>query len=186
MADNLANQKDVVTLWYTSSMNKNVSKEKIYEEVGRNYRFFLNWRHLAFAGYLAVLYTIISLTIAFINNLPSIAWFVPAFSSLIGITFWLIDKRIQDLYHDATEAGTNLEGEYIGFYKMTNTNSDNKKNRNKKINIPHSTVLKYFYLGTSFILFQTAIVLLLLNHPMINNQQFIKHYPYSRNLRFNY
>jgi len=39
-------------------------KDKLYEEVGANYRFFLAWRHAAFAGNLVVLYGVFSLCVS--------------------------------------------------------------------------------------------------------------------------
>ena len=90
--------------------------EKRYQEIGTNYRFFLGWRHAAFAGDLVILYGVLSLTSLIYNQTPDIAWLVPLIASPIGILLWMVDKRTRDLYHAAIRAGRELEGEKGGFF----------------------------------------------------------------------
>ena len=90
--------------------------DKRYEEIGTNYRFFLGWRHAAFAGHLVILYGILSLTFSVYGQSPAKAWLVPAFGSPIGILLWIVDVRTRDLYHAAIRAGKSIEGKRGGFY----------------------------------------------------------------------
>src|SRR5688572_6908685 len=93
-------------------------QEKKYEEIGTNYRFFLGWRHAAFAGDLIILYGVISLTTSFYKDkdLIACAWIIPAVAAPIGLLLRLIDVRTRVLYHAAIRAGQVLEGDTGGFY----------------------------------------------------------------------
>jgi hypothetical protein len=133
-------------------------KEKVYEEISTTYRFFLGWRHAAFAGDIIAIYGILTLTYSVFTENSDIAWVVPAIGFPIGILLWIIDKRTRDLYHATTNAGKQLEGEVGGFFTEL-----------KKKEIPegfspfckpsHSGALNLLFFGTSFILFVLAIYL---------------------------
>jgi hypothetical protein len=90
--------------------------DKKYEETGNNYRFFLGWRHAAFAGNLIIIYGAMSLTLSTYKDSASLAWLIPGLASPVGILLWMIDVRTRDLYHAAIEAGKKLEGNDGGFY----------------------------------------------------------------------
>src|SRR3990170_1739505 len=90
--------------------------EKKYEEVGHAYRFFLGFRHAAFAGNLVVLYGVVSLWMSAPKEAPWAVWAIPLAASPIGVLLWWIDVRTRDLYHAAMRAGKSLEGEGGGLY----------------------------------------------------------------------
>ncbi|MCB4364386.1 hypothetical protein KIH07_11615 [Hydrogenophaga taeniospiralis] len=132
--------------------------EKKYEEVGHAYRFFLGWRHAAFAGNIVVLYGVVSLCVSLAKDAPLQLWVVPLGASPLGVFFWWIDRRTRDLYHAAMNAGKELEGEEGGFYTHLS-----------KIALPagssafsrasQSGALSTFFLGSSAVLLITGISL---------------------------
>lgn len=88
-----------------------------YEEAGRVHRYFLNWRHAAFAGYFAVLYGVATL-IEKVWEKPEALAAVLLLSGLIGPALFLIDVRTRQLYHAAVQAGRAAErGEQQRFSK---------------------------------------------------------------------
>lgn len=93
-------------------------KDKLYDEIGNNYRFFLRWRHAAFAGQCVVIFAVCSLCATFIESAKEIAWIVTLAGSPIGILLWIIDVRTRDLYHATIKAGAELEGDSKGFYTV--------------------------------------------------------------------
>ncbi|HRQ23229.1 MAG TPA: hypothetical protein PLF42_07350 [Anaerolineales bacterium] len=133
-------------------MNKNahetLSYKDVYEEIGRNYRYFLNWRHALFAGYLLVLYAVISSYVESIDNLFFQRLCLGAVV-LISLVFWTIEIRIRDLYRACTEAGEDLEkktkskGESSSFGIYTKLN--NGEMRRKKIS--HTNALNLLFLS---------------------------------------
>jgi hypothetical protein len=91
-------------------------KDKSYEEIGPNYRFFLTWRHAAFGGNLVILWGTCSLlTSAYEKNMP-LAWLVPLLASLASFCLWLADRRTRQIYRSLTEAGKALEENNLGPY----------------------------------------------------------------------
>ena len=84
-------------------------KEKIYEEIGNNYRFFLCWRHAAFAGNLIVLGAILSFSVSAFKDAKELMWFIPLIASPVGFLLWVIDVRNRSLYHTANRVGKELE-----------------------------------------------------------------------------
>src|SRR5262245_34783316 len=91
-------------------------REKIYEEVGANYRFFLGWRHAAFAGYLVVVGATISLTASTYNDSPGLAFLVPLGAFPIGLLLCVIDRRNRSLYSAVQRVGASLERPAKGSY----------------------------------------------------------------------
>jgi hypothetical protein len=84
--------------------NKKLSHQDLYEEIGRTYRYYLNWRHASFAGYLIIMYAL------FLEHKDDPNSFdLYAISIIITIVFWMIEKRIRDLYQACTKAGKELE-----------------------------------------------------------------------------
>ena len=134
-------------------------KEKIYEEVGTNYRFFLSWRHASFAGDLVIFYTILSLTLSVYEKYPKIAWIIPFVSCPIGVLLWIIDKRSRDIYHDAIKAGEKLEGNDDGFFSF-HSKSVLSKGESPFSKLTHSMALNLLFWGTSIILFIISVILL--------------------------
>jgi len=87
-----------------------IDERDLYEEIGRNYRYFLDWRAKLLAGYFAV---IVGLAVGFawilgrsMIRLSSLAPF-----SLFGISvlFWCLDLRNRQQYHACIEAAAQLE-----------------------------------------------------------------------------
>lgn len=91
-------------------------RDKLYEEVGLNYRFFLNWRHATFAGHLLVLWAIASLCISAYKDAQPFLWIIPLAGAPFGLLFWVIDVRIQVVFQNAIEAGRAIEGEAGGYF----------------------------------------------------------------------
>lgn len=132
--------------------------EKKYEEIGTNYRFFLSWRHAAFAGDLVIIYGILSLTFSIYKDTPSMAWIVPILGSPIGILLWIIDVRTRDLYHAAIRAGEDLEGEKGGFFtQLAKVVLPAGSSPFKKLS--QSSALNLLFLGSSLSLIFLAVFL---------------------------
>ena len=132
---------------------------KKYEEIGANYRYFLGWRHASVAGYLVILYGIVSLTIITYKEYPSLAYFIPLVSCPIGIIFWLVDKRTCNIYHAAIRAGKSIEGDNGGFYSELSENIVNKATKSS-YTITHAKAFKILFIGYSVVLFLFSIILI--------------------------
>ena len=133
--------------------------EKSYKEVGEIYRFFLSWRHAAFAGDLVIMYGVLSLTFSTYKEMPFIACIIPLIGSPVGILLWMIDKRTRNLYHAAIDAGKALEGTDGGFYsELDKIRLEKDASPFKKIT--QSAALNLLFWGSSLILFILFIVLL--------------------------
>jgi len=140
--------------------------DKKYEEIGQNYRFFLGWRHAAFAGALVILYAVLSLTFSIFNESPLIAWIIPALASPVGILLWIIDVRTRELYHAAIKAGKKLEGKQGGFY----TSIDKvalPKGSSPFLKRSQSGALNLLFIGSSILLLVLSILFYLLGHSII-------------------
>ena len=132
--------------------------EKKYEEIGTNYRFFLSWRHAAFAGDVVIIYGILSLTFSIYKDSPSLAWIVPTFGSPIGILLWIIDVRTRELYHAAIKAGKDLEGKDGGFFtQLSKVALPASSSPFKKLT--QSGALNLLFIGSSMLLIALAVFL---------------------------
>ena len=135
--------------------------EKRYEEIGTNYRFFLGWRHAAFAGDLVIIYGVLSLTYSIYKDIPSLAWIIPALSSPLGVLLWIIDVRTRELYHAAIRAGESLEGKKGGFFtQLSRVALPRGKSPFSKPT--QSGALNLLFFGSSICLLALAIALLIL------------------------
>lgn len=133
--------------------------EKLYEEIGNNYRFFLRWRHAAFAGQCIVLFTVCTLSVSFIEKAKEIAWVVPLAASPIGILFWIIDVRTRDLYHATIKAGAELEKGKKGFYTVLRDEVSLKKEENPFAKLTQSAALNLIFWGSTIMLLIASILL---------------------------
>ncbi len=135
-------------------------QDKRYEEIGTNYRFFLGWRHAAFAGDLVILYGVLSLTFSVYKEIPVIAWIVPTLGWPVGVLLWIIDVRTRDLYHATIRAGKALEGKQGGFFtelfKITLP-----KNASAFKKLSQSAALDLLFFGSSLSLLILAVFLYL-------------------------
>ena len=78
----------------------------LYVEVGQNFRHFLMWRRLLFAGYFAViagLFTFLDGT----TQMEKATLLVVA--ALISLIFWLLDIRNRQLIENISKAAARLE-----------------------------------------------------------------------------
>jgi len=135
-------------------------KEKIYEEVGNNYRFFLKWRHAAFAGNLIVLGAILSFSVSAFKDAKELMWVIPLVASPVGFLLWIIDKRNRSLYHAANRAGKEIEEKegVSGFYsKLINENVALPKEKSAYSQLTQSLALDLLFLGSSMLLILLSI-----------------------------
>ena len=135
-------------------------KDEIYKEVGSNYRFFLGWRHASFAGYLIVLYGVITLCVSTYKSEPKWAFLIPLLASPIGILLWMIDVRTRTLYHAAIRAGKELESNEGGFYTELSKEAI-PPGTSPFTKITQTGALNLFFWGSSIVLFICSIVLFL-------------------------
>jgi hypothetical protein len=122
--------------------NQDLIQKEIYAEIGTNYRFFLNWRHALFAGYLLVLYALINAYLRLSESSQGdLNYVVFSIGLLLSVCFWGLEIRIRDLYRACTRAGHKLENlaSESGIY----TELDNQDLINRTIS--HSRVLNWFY-----------------------------------------
>jgi hypothetical protein len=96
--------------------NANIPKDKLYEEIGHHYRFFLSWRNATVAALIIILYFGSSLYFDLQQKGITQAYFVPIAVILIIALLWISEYRTRDLYHAAQNAGKDLEKPYTGIY----------------------------------------------------------------------
>ena len=131
-------------------------KKDVYNEVGVNYRYFLDWRHKILAGYLV---TVAALAIGFswaITNyeLKPHSWILLMLGVIISIVFWLLDYRNRHLYHTCQEVGAKIEAsegilDGQGIYsELMNSNSK----------LSHSVVLNIMFFLATIVFAFAAIV----------------------------
>lgn len=141
-------------------------KDKAYEEIGPNYRFFLAWRHAAFGGGLIVLWGACSLLTSAFEKGVQIAWLIPLLSALVTLCLWLADHRTRQIYRSITEAGKKLEGDEPGpYHALTDIGIPKNAPWFPRKDNPHcklfsqSFALDFFFLGSSVVLLLVAGVL---------------------------
>ena len=130
-------------------------KEKIYEEIGNNYRFFLRWRHAAFAGNLIVLGATLSFSVSAFKDAKELMWIIPLLASPVGLLLWIIDVRNRSLYHVANRAGKEIEDSegVSGFYsKLISEKVVLPKGTSVFSRLNQSLALNFLFLGSSVLL----------------------------------
>ncbi len=130
-------------------------EKKIYEELCNNYRYFLTWRHAAFAGHVLAIGGTIALSITAIKDALKIAYLIPLFASPIGIILWLFDIKIRKIYRAIYIQGEKLEEGFDGYFsclrKIGASFSGNGRPGEEGQGVPagrvisHSTVLDIVY-----------------------------------------
>lgn len=133
--------------------------DKFYEEIGHNYRFFLRWRHAAFAGQCIVLFAVCTISATFIEKAKEIAWGVPLAASPIGILLWIIDVRTRDLYHATIKAGAEIEAGKKGFFTVLRDEVSLKKDESSFSKLTQSSALNVFFWGSTIMLLIASILL---------------------------
>ena len=135
----------------------NLTEKDIYEEIGRNYRFFLNWRYLLIAGYIVSIGFITKIYFKHeLNDCMTLLMIL--ISIVITIFIWLLEIRVRDLYHYCTQCGEEIEyllfinHNNIGIYTKLNKKmwevKDEVKREEKVENehsITHSGVIDLFF-----------------------------------------
>lgn len=140
-------------------VEQNLAIEKLYEQIGANYRFFLNWRHASLAGYLLVLWGVVSLSISAYEGAREVAWLVPLGGFPFGVLFCMLDHRTKAVFQDAikagreieAEAGREIEAEGWGYFSHLKSAGVVPRKDQCPI-ITHTLVLRIIYLGSSFVL----------------------------------
>ena len=136
-------------------------KEKIYEEVGNNYRFFLKWRHAALAGNMIVIGAILSFSITAFKDAKAMMWLIPLIGSPVGLLLWIIDVRNRSLYHTANRAGKEIEeNEGVpGFYsKLISENIALPEGTSVFSQLSQGLALNCLFLGSSALLVLLSIL----------------------------
>jgi hypothetical protein len=93
-----------------------MTEDQLYEQLCKNYRFFLKWRQAVFGGYLVILGATLSLSIAAYKDARPITWIVPVSASPLGLVFWGLDIRVRKLFRHTYLIGRRMEGDYYGFF----------------------------------------------------------------------
>lgn len=127
-------------------------KDKMYEEVGKNYRFFLRWRHAAFAGNLVVLGVVLSVCVSALKDAKELLWLIPLCASPIGFLLWITDLRTRALYNATIDAGKELEAGTKGFYTILADQVRNPYNYAASKKWTQSRALTLLFLGSVFLL----------------------------------
>lgn len=130
-----------------------------YEEIGPNYRFFLAWRHAAFAGNIVILGGTCSLlTTAYEKAMP-LAWLIPLLASLAAVSLWLADRRTRQIYRSLTDAGKKMEDGGKGpYHALTDIGIPKdapwfpKKGKTLCRLFSQSFALDVFFLGSALVL----------------------------------
>ncbi len=134
-------------------------KEKLYDQIGINYRYFLSWRHASFAGYMVVLGVTASFCIDAYRDAKPLLWLIPLAATPFGVSFWLIDVRIQKIFQAAIQAGRKLEGDLGGYFtEQQKIGTVPLLDKYPRL-FTHSAVLRTIYLGSALTLLALSIYL---------------------------
>jgi hypothetical protein len=127
----------------------------LYDAVGNNLRYYLDWRARLLTGYLTA---IVGLAIAFswaVAHHPRVAFLIPIVAAGLTVVIWLLDWRNRDAYRDCIAAGAALERTIAitdGMYGRFEVNSSRTR-------IAHSRTLNWMF-GVSAACFLVAAVYL--------------------------
>lgn len=151
-------------------------KDKAYEEIGPNYRFFLTWRHAAFAGGLVILWGTCSLLTSAYEKGLTVAWLIPFFASLAAFCLWLADRRTRQIYRSLTEAGKALEENNPGpYHALTDIGIPKdapwfpRKGKPLCKFFSQSFALDCFFLGSAVVLLAVALFVMF-RPPIVENR----------------
>lgn len=104
-------KESILSIIFGNKKSENTSPEtdplkiKTYEEICNFHRFFLNWRHASFAGYIVIMGFLLN-TILKMKTEKDWWVVVPVLSGIIlAIIFSLFDKRINEIYSELIKAG---------------------------------------------------------------------------------
>ena len=140
-------------------------KNILYEEFGRNYRFFLTWRYGVFAAYFVLIWGTLNLSMNAIKIDDNISGLILVIASIISPLIWIADCRTRDIYRRLTEAGKEIEKGEGGAYTTLNGL------RLKKFTIfSQSVTIDGMFLITLISFFSTGFILLRTNLIQYNAQ----------------
>jgi hypothetical protein len=115
-----------------AEMAKPIEEDKLYEETGRDWQYYVSWREKIFAGYLTAL---AALAFAFSQNKsPAVLCLVFAFGFLVSVVFRILDFRTTELVNLCQFVGNILAGSK-GFYgELNKARFDETKSTSEKKN----------------------------------------------------
>ena len=127
-----------------SQTNLESERQKIlkdlYLEVGTNFRHFLTWRQLLFAGYFPVIGGLSALFEWKTSNSSADGKYIIllCIAIIVTIVFWLLDSRNRQLIRNVSDAGEKIEKELgvQGSYSIY---------KEEEHSLTHSGILKLFY-----------------------------------------
>jgi len=137
-----------------------------YEEIGKNYRFFLTWRYGIFAGYLIVLWSSFSVSFNLLEKKidPVFIGILLLISSIITLCLWIAEQRNRDLYRGLIQKGKKLEESKNEAYNILSDLSKVNKQWRIKTQSVSLDILAYI----CFIAFVTSGIILF-NKPDYTN-----------------
>jgi len=120
----------------------------VYQEIGKDYRHFLNWRQALFGGFLISIYTV-ARAYAWLSEQGFTNFTIVYLAGLLlTFCFWFLEIQNRALYQACTKAGSELEKSH-GLHKYgIYTKLEDPCLRNKLVS--HSNVLSAFYLIVAF------------------------------------
>lgn len=128
-------------------------KEKIYGEIGANYRFFLNWRHAGLVGHIFLTGATLSTVIKYSKTHTIIFWISPIILIVVSFLCLALDYRTRKIFQRAVEAGRKMEGEVGGYFTELQQEGVVPKIDTYRSKITHTNVITIYYVGTALISF---------------------------------
>ncbi len=130
-----------------------------YEEIGKNYRFFLTWRYGIFAAHLVVLWSSFSLGFNLLEKKvdPFVVGIILIIASIVILCLWIAELRNRELYRGLINRGKYLEdSEYQAYSILCELSKVRKKFR-----IITQSVSLDILAYTSFVVLTNCAVILL-------------------------
>jgi hypothetical protein len=160
-----------------------VDNKTLYTQTNENWRFLARWRQLAFAGFLGV----IAGTLAFFKSSTELLYSkyvvscVLIFVALLGIIFWLADRRTHRLTMHACFSGQKLEKKKPGFFTINSIMDENDKIKHDQKRglrmCGHSWAALLLFIGTSIIFSIGGVFILIWGLPIsIEKRKKCEHY----------
>jgi hypothetical protein len=135
-----------------------MDEKTAFEEAGRINRYFLNWRHAAFIGYIVFLFAVVLLLRHIWESTPAVISIL-LLSAPLGIVLAFIDLHNRDLSYAAVEAAKGIEGGRRGhvYSRLADPASRARREHSSRA---HRLGLAPVYWGYSAVLVGAAVVVL--------------------------
>lgn len=139
-------------------------EEKLYEEIGANYRFFLNWRHAGLAAHIFLAGATLSLCIKSVGTHDFVLWIGSIFFCLFSLLCLALDYRTRKVFQCAIAAGRKMEEEKGGYFTELKNIGVIPGRDNYISRITHTNIITIYYIASSvisafcFIIFAFGIV----------------------------